>query len=194
MGLFNPAGKIRTATLKATKDTLVLRLDYKLLSSTTGIDAQNHEEIRDRLWAFSRARTQQNEIYGHSLFSKLPDEERNALANESRFLPTRYNEKVELKPQDLADSWILVLEGILMVTRKDGKRVQFKKGDCIGPEYLYEPLYTDIDASRNTYVIKLSKTIIEGYIQDEKHEPFLTDCLLTAHRNRSKPQINVEAN
>lgn len=188
MGLFNPVGKKRTATLKATKSTLALNLDYGLLSNELAANMPECEEILNHLWRFARGRTRQNEIHNHPLFSKLQNRERDTLAIKSELLPERYHEEIKLDVDVLLKHWLLVLEGGLTVTRENGDQIHFAKGECIGPEYLHErPSYSACQAGRNTYIIKLPQTLLKTYT--DQNEEFLVACLLTGHKNKLKTPV-----
>jgi CRP-like cAMP-binding protein len=187
MGLFNPEGEKRTATLKASKNTITLSLVYDFLRPKGGARASECEEIRAQIWRYYRNRTSQNLIYTHRLFKSLSVMRRNELLKRCQFLPTRHNEPIQLDADDVWNNyWIVVAEGRVIVHTKDGKRVEFEQGDCLGPVRLAVNLspYSKIEVSPNTYLVRLPWKIIKEFLSELK--TFRDNCALEGFQARER--------
>ena len=116
MGLFNPAGKKRTATLNASKNSITLNLDYSALqpkevaiSSKTRKEITRYlgpqflrseensiiEDIRKQIWRLYCNRTKENQIRTiPKLYQRLNDDQREQLVKNSELLPMNENDPI----------------------------------------------------------------------------------------------------
>jgi len=187
MALFNPEGEKRTATLKAAKNTVTLSVDYDFLRPESSAKVSECEEVRAQIWRYYRNRTSQNLIYAHPLFKNLSLKRRDVLLKGSEFLPTHHNEPIQLDADDVwNNSWILVAEGNVIVDTKDGKRVEFEQGDCLGPIRLAVnvPPYSKIRVSPNTHLVRLPWETIKEFLNELK--TFRDNCALEGFRARQR--------
>jgi len=184
MGLFNPAGRIRTATLKASRDSAVLGLHYDFLSAEQGEVGQWSEEIRRQLWSYSRDRTEQNFVYTHPLFRHLSDAQKDAFARHCTFRPEGYRERIALDIQSLKDSWAFVVKGSVAVHTLDQRKIEFGEGSCVGVVLLdsrdADPTsyYPEIELRPDTQLIMFPRSVIDGYVEScrEFRRDWLEGC------------------
>ncbi len=184
MGLFNPAGRIRTATLRAWRDSAVLSLHYDFLSAENGQVGEWSEEIRKQLWMYSRDRTEQNFVYSHPLFRHLPEAQKDAFARHCTFRPERYHEPITLDVQDLRDHWAFVVQGSATVHTPDEREIEFKEGGCVGLVLLTSrdddptSYYRQIELHPDTQLITFPRSIIDGYVDScrEFRRDWLEEC------------------
>ena len=203
MGLFNPAGEKRTATLKASKNTVSLGLNYDFLRPERSTRPAEVREIRSQIWRYYRNRTTQNLIYTHQLFKGLSEKRRDALLKNCNFMPVEYDKTIQLNTgqpaqidaegcvlldvDDVWDNhWLLVAEGSLIVETKDDKRVEFKKGDCLGPVRMAvtESPYKAIKVPPNTQLVHLPWENIKELLNELKG--FRETCALEGVRARER--------
>ena len=163
MGLFNPAGKARTTTLKALKNSIALSMNYEYLEEGR---CDESEEIRQHLWKFYCKRTSQNYITTLTLFDSLEENQIAKLWLKSGFLPERYNQQIEISPDFLWDSWIIVVAGRVTVKMAKGDLLEFEKNTCIGPvrALCRNSPYREVSIDKNTHIVYLPWGIIEEFL------------------------------
>ena len=190
MGLFNPVGEKRTATLKASKSTIALRLDYEYLRLRND-EASEVEEIRKQIWRYYCDRMSQNLIESHHLFKHLSNEQRKELLNIKEFLPRHYDESIHLEVNDLWENWILVVEGKVSIHTKDGKRVEFSRGDCIGPirVVVSKSPYAEVEVSPNAHLVRLPWEKIKDLRSECKS--FRRECVLEGDDARERMEVEL---
>jgi len=186
MGLLNPAGERRTATLRASRNTITLSLDYDYLRVRGGAGTSERDEIRRQIWRYYRKRTMHNQIHTHPLFRNLSGKRRDELLKSCNFLPAHYNEPVHLEADDVWEDWTLVAEGSVIVHTTDGNRVEFAKGDCLGPIRLAVSVspYSEIEVSPNTHLVRVPWQTIKEFLDELK--TFRDDCALEGFNARRR--------
>jgi class 3 adenylate cyclase len=214
MELFNPAGRKRTATLKASQDTITLSLDYRFLeegetSSQTQTEIKSLfgskflesvdttpsiiEEIREQMWNLYCERTKQNQLRNVQLFQALPKDHLNELVAQSEFLPHRYHENIQLTANDAWEYLTLIVEGSITVETTRGNRLTFTKNDCLGTlSLVVDNLpYAKIQVSPNTHLVRLPWKVMEKFLDSSPGNKFYVKkfedaCLLNAGRSRKR--------
>jgi CRP-like cAMP-binding protein len=187
MGLFNP-GETRTATLKATKTTIVLALDYRLLRPIQeGSEGENkiRKEIRDQIWNFYRKRTIRNQISIDPLLRELSTDQQNKLSDNSEFLPHYPDKPIQLDVNDIWTSWTTVVAGKLIVRGKTGDRpIGINKGDFLGPIRLVvsEPPYASVEVLPQTQLVRFAWDVIEDILHES--EKFRDQCFVEGGKAR----------
>lgn len=185
MGLFNP-GETRTATLRTSKKSITLSLDYLFLKEVQGDEDENKKrtEIRERIWDYYRDRTIQNQISSHLFFRILSSAERNRLLDEGEFLPSRYGELIRLDVNALWNYWTVVVAGSVIICTPKGIYVEYEKGDCLGPIRLAvtESPYAKVEVSPGTQLIRFPWEVIEEFI--DKSDDFYSACMIEAGKAR----------
>jgi CRP-like cAMP-binding protein len=203
MGLFNPEGEKRTATLEATENTVTLSLNYDFLRPEISTKPSECNEIRAQIWRYYRNRTAQNLINTHRLFKGLSERRRDELIKGSKFLPEQHDQPIQLRanqPLELDDDgfvlldakdvwnnhWLVVVEGSVIVHTLDGTPVEFSKGDCLGPIRLAvtERPYDTVKISPNTHLIRLPWEIVEEFLHELK--TFSDTCAVEGIRDRQR--------
>lgn len=177
MGLLNPRGEERTATLQALRNTITLSLDYDFLRPESNPRASEEiEEIRKQIWRYYCDRTSKNLVHTHHLFKSLSVRQRKDLLKTKKFLPSHYEESIHLDTDDVWEHWILVVEGSVIVTTRDGNRIEFKKGDCLAPIRSVggESPYDSIEVSPNTHLVRFPGETIKELVKTSKR--FRTAC------------------
>lgn len=193
MGLFSPGGT-RTATLKASKNTISLTLDYRFLRSLENAsDTQenlNRMEIQKRIWEYYRKRTIDNAISFHPLFQVLSAQQCNRLADDGNknFLPGEHNQILNLSAEDIWEYITIVVGGSLNVnTKKDNTTFNFKADENLGAIRFVmsedaECPFSDIELSPNTYLIRFSYNLIRDLANES--ENFLDECMKYGGREK----------
>lgn len=191
MGLFNP-GEVRTATLKASKRTITLSVDYRYLKPVEGspdsVENKMRREIQDQIWRYYCDRTSANQINSHPLFRPLSPDKRLLLLQHDQFLPAYFQDDIQLDVEDIWDSWIIVVAGHVVVQGKNGdRRVDYGPGACLGPIRLVwseELPYSNIEIAPNTHLIRFPWSIIRDLIKE--HPEFDDVCTLEGSKDRRR--------
>lgn len=190
MGLFNP-GERRTATLKASRRTITLSLEYRFLKPVEGSLSSEENtrrmEIQQQIWRYYCDRTTENHVNSHPLLQMMSTADRSMLHDTSEFLPADYREPIQLSVEDVWNSWILVVAGSVVVnSKKDNRRVEYGQNSCIGPIRLVteELPYTNIEIVPGTHLIRFPWSAIKRLV--EKGPEFLTDWAGEGFKERMK--------
>ncbi len=187
MGLFNP-GETRTATLKASRTTIVLTLDYRFLrpiQGGTNREEKIRKEIRDQIWRFYRERTIENQISTDPMLQYLTSDQQYKLSANSEFLPIHPDKPVQLDVNELWDSWTIVVAGKVIVRSTKGDRpVGFNKGDFLGPIRLVvgEPPYSGVEVLPQTHLVRFPWEVIEDLLNES--EGFRDKCFVEGGKAR----------
>ncbi len=193
MGLFNPAGGKRNATLRALKDSIVLVLDYEYLQLDSKCEivglsnTQIIKEIRALIWELYSNRTKDNQIIDiHKLFRMLKKDERKKIADQSKFYPVKYDDNIRLKPEDCWDYLILVVEGQLSVITQKSNNLTFYKDEIFGAIRLLVGScpYSKVTVAKNTHLICIPWEIIDELC--DRHDLFEEQCIVYAGKERRK--------
>ncbi len=209
MGLFNPEGEKRTATLKASKNTVGLSLDYDFLRPESSRKPSDCEDIRAQIWYHYRIRKSQSLIQTDRLFKNLSDKRRNELWESCEFLPAEHNKPIQLKANEPVrrdvdgfiqldaddvwnNHWLLVAEGNVIVRTKGGKRVEFTKGEWLGPICVIEEEspYDVVKASPNTHLVRLPWEVIKELLKELK--TFRDKCVVEGFNAHLRLGLGME--
>ncbi len=172
MGLFDPSEK-RTATLKASKRTMTLSIDYCHLKTTEDPhkpeDNDIRREVQEHIWTYYCDRTAVNQINTHPLLRILSSEDRFTLLDNHNFLPRNFQEPIALDVENAWDSWIVVVAGGLSVYGH-GTRVEYETGDCLGPIRLLleKSPFSKIEIHDGTHLVRIPWRIIHGIIKRDE--------------------------
>ena len=190
MGLFNPAGRKRTASLRTIKNAITLSFDYAALElkrSSLSLESRQGiekffgprflryednlivEELREQIWMLYSEHTRENQILViHPLFQGLEEEQRQYLVEHSEMLPKHYNSDIALNPDDIWDYLNLIVEGSIIVRTKQGKVLPFGKGDCVGTVRLsVDKLpYDKVDIAPNTHLVRIPWKEVKIFLQE----------------------------
>ncbi len=194
MGLFSPSGA-RSATLTATRDTIVFSLKYSDLSlpsdaelkdGTIPADLLAIMDIRRQVWDYYCARVIENQLNLHPLFNRLSATEKAELAYQGEFLPKDAGRAVELTPDDAWRYWTLVVAGALTVTRTDGSRATYRLGDCLGLLRLLvnESPFATVTAAPGTQVIRFPWAVVKAIVGES--QDFREDVHAAAQRELAR--------
>jgi CRP-like cAMP-binding protein len=194
MGLFSPGGT-RSATLTATRETIVLSLKYVDLSLPADTDVKEGTapadvlavmDIRRQVWEYYCARVMENQLNLHPLFKRLSATEKVELAYQGEFLPKDAGRAVQLAPEDAWRYWTLVVAGTLSVTRTDGTRATYRMSDCLGPLRLLvnESPFATITAAPGTQVIRFPWSVIKAIAAES--QDFREDAQVAAQQELAR--------
>lgn len=202
MGLFEVSGK-RNATLKASKRSILLDIDYDFIRPPSGSlnsgENMMRLEIQRGIWQFYTARSIENKVVSHKLFEGLDKEARYMLIDNARFVPNDYQTSPELTPEEIWENFIFIVNGSITVSSllpdgKDGKNltpctINYGVDDCLGTIRLVKDKnpYTQIEILPGTQFICFPRHIID--LLCSKYDKLNMELLRLGHNERKERRL-----
>lgn len=138
MGLFEENGK-RSATLIASKRSMVLEIDYDSIRTVSGSPNSREnvmrQEIQRGIWISYTRRTIENKLNYHDLFSSLNNIARDKLKDSAYLIPSDYQTPAELSIDDAWKNLVLVINGKIRVFQKKEETpqlIEYGTDDILG--------------------------------------------------------------
>jgi CRP-like cAMP-binding protein len=187
MGLFSPGG-VRTATMEASKNAIVLTLDYRYLRTLEGNpntpENRIRLEIQKRIWKYYCQRTVSNAINLHPLLRLLRSDQRNRLLDigNYEFLPAEYGQPFSLTVEDMWEYVTVIVGGGLVVyTKKDNQPFEYKAEESIDLLGILrfgvqDCPFSEIVAQPDTHLIRFPFNLFRDFANDSDSVLFAEEC------------------